>query len=85
MDIGILILALDGYDKFSYIANRIEIRTPKPLDGQGAYKNKDIRIVLPTGLDTNDITWLSVWCETFKISFGDLVFKSPKRRQNACP
>ena len=83
--IHILILALDGREKFLYIANRIEIRTPKSLDGRGAYDNKDLTIQLPNGVNADDIKWLSVWCDDFKISFGDLVFNSRKQRENACP
>ena len=83
--IHFLILALDGYDKFSYIANRIEIRTPKSLDGRGAYNDKNMKIQLPSGVDADDIRWLSVWCDDFKISFGDVVFNSRKERENSCP
>ena len=83
--IHFLISALDGRDKFSYIANRIEIRTPKSLDGRGAYNNKNMKIQLPSGVDASDIKWLSVWCDDFKISFGDVVFNSRKGRENACP
>ena len=82
---SILILALDGNDQFSYINNRIEIRAPKSLDGQGEYRNSNITVALPSGIETSDIIWLSVWCDDFKISFGDLVFNSYDVRENSCP
>ena len=74
---------MEGYDKFSYQRNRIEI--DGQLDGKGEYIDENITINLPNGVDANDITWLSIWCDDFKISFGDLVFNSKKKRQNACP
>ena len=49
------------------------------------FVNQDITIDLNGKVeDANDISWLSVWCEDFRISFGDLVFNSKNTRQNAC-
>ena len=87
----IIILATTGYDKYSYQANRVEFNWPDPdgqdtpLDGREEYLNENMTITLPHWVDANDIEWLSVWCDDFKISFGDLVFNSDKKRQNACP
>ena len=49
------------------------------------FVNQDITIDLPGEVeDAKDISWLSVWCEDLRISFGDLVFNSKKARENAC-
>jgi len=55
-------------------------RTPvkRPFDSQ------DIVINLPADISSDKVVWLSLWCEEFGISFGDLVFNSKKGKENAC-
>ena len=35
-------------------------------------------------VSSDKIKWLSLWCEEFAISFGDLVFNSKKGKENSC-
>ena len=50
------------------------------------FVNQDMTVALPKEVeDANDISWLSVWCKQFRISFGDLVFNSKSSKENACP
>ena len=52
-----------------------------------AFDDEIIIINLPDYVDpteTSKIKWLSVWCEQFTISFGDIVFNSKDPKENAC-
>ncbi|CAM1318131.1 Uncharacterised protein PB.6629, partial [Pycnogonum litorale] len=36
------------------------------------YGDKDITLTLPPSLTVNTMTWISVWCEDFRVNFGDV-------------
>jgi len=38
----------------------------------GAYSNKDIVLTLPGGKTLKDVRWVSVWCDSFSVNFGEL-------------
>ncbi len=35
--------------------------------------NTPIVLTLPEGVSVEDLKWISVWCRSFKLSFGDLI------------
>ena len=70
-------LATQGNSKRSYEANRIKITSTGQINGRGPYRNEEITINLPAGVNANNIKWLSLWCELFKINFGDVEFSVP--------
>lgn len=41
----------------------------------GRIRKRDIRVRLPKGLNAYKLKWLSVWCNTFEISFGHVNFE----------
>ena len=49
-----------------------------------AFDKQDVVINLPADISSDKIKWLSLWCEEFGISFGDLAFRSKKPKENAC-
>jgi len=59
-----------------YQANRIPLTSTGPLNGR-PHNNEDIIINLPANLNANDIKWLSLWCNIFKIDFGSVEFSVP--------
>jgi len=57
-------------------ANRIPLTSTGPLNGR-PHNNEEIIINLPANLNANDIKWLSLWCNIFKIDFGSVEFSVP--------
>jgi len=39
-----------------------------------AIRKRDITINLPPKLNANQMVWMSVWCDTFQVSFGHVLF-----------
>ena len=37
-------------------------------------RKRDITVELPEKLNANRMVWLSVWCDTFEVSFGHVLF-----------
>ena len=58
-----------------YQANRKPIFSTGPISGRGAYNGQEITLNLP--VDANQIKWLSLWCENFKLDFGSVEFSVP--------
>jgi len=42
----------------------------------GRYQREDIVLTLPGGKTLKDIRWLSIWCESFGVNFGDILINS---------
>ena len=62
---------------------------PDPLSAERTpvkriFDKQDILINLPADISGEKILWLSLWCEQFRRSFGDLVFQSNNPKENAC-
>nr|ACO11166.1 DOMON domain-containing protein CG14681 precursor [Caligus rogercresseyi] len=69
-------VATEGNSRGEYMENRIvvdyPIDDPEPIERR--YSNERLYIDLPRNLKSTDIKWLSIWCEIFGISFGDVEF-----------
>ena len=71
--------ATKGVGRAGYIQNRQVVGYPNPniinKPIEKAYnKKKWLPIRLPADLRVVDIKWLSIWCEIFKTSFGEVNF-----------
>jgi len=82
-------IALEGTAKPYSAKNSIPINWPNPSSLERtpvkrAFNKQDIVINLPADISADKVTWLSLWCEEFAISFGDLAFNSKKPKENAC-
>ena len=82
-------LALEGSTRPFSRKNSVAVNWPNPLSAERtpikrAFDHQDIVINLPADISADKVVWLSLWCEEFGISFGDLVFKSKKPRENSC-
>ena len=40
----------------------------------GRLDNVTVDLHLPPELPLSDVRWLSVWCRTFRVDFGSLIF-----------
>jgi hypothetical protein len=82
-------VALQGAKRPFSRKNSVAVNWPDPLSAERtpikkAFNKQDIVINLPSDKSGDKVVWLSLWCEEFGISFGDLVFKSKKPRENSC-
>merc|ERR1711902_116486 len=82
-------IALEGTAKPYSAKNSIPINWPNPSSLERTpvkrpFNKQDIVINLPADISADKVTWLSLWCEEFAISFGDLAFNSKKPKENAC-
>ena len=82
-----IIAATEGKNRREYIANRRIVDYPSALDSrpiERPYLGERLFINLPADADVCEVKWLSVWCEVFGISFGELKF--PKYvKSTFCP
>jgi len=82
-------IALEGATRPFSRKNSLAINWPNPSSEtrtpvKRAFDSQDIVINLPADISSDKVVWLSLWCEEFGISFGDLVFKSKKGKENSC-
>jgi len=58
------------------VANRRIIDYPKenPTSIQSRYDGETLLVHLPDDVDATNIKWLTLWCDVFDISFGDVTF-----------
>jgi len=82
-------IALEGSTRPFNRKNSFAVNWPDPLSAERTpvkriFDRQDILINLPADISGHKVQWLSLWCEEFGISFGDLVFNSKKPRENAC-
>jgi len=82
-------VALEGAVRPFSRKNSVVVNWPNPSSLERtpvkrAFDSQDIVINLPADISSDKVVWLSLWCEEFGISFGDLVFNSKKGKENAC-
>jgi len=82
-------VALEGTKRPFSRKNSVAVNWPDPLSEvrtpiEKAFNKQDIVINIPADIDGEKILWLSLWCEQFRRSFGDVVFKSNNPKENAC-
>lgn len=82
-------VALEGTQRPFSRKNSVVVNWPDPLSEERtpikrAFDKQDVVINLPADISSDKVKWLSLWCEEFNISFGDLAFKSKKPKENAC-
>jgi len=82
-------IALEGSTRPFSRKNSVAVNWPNPSSAtrtpiKKAFNSQDIVINLPNDISSDKVKWLSLWCEEFGISFGDLVFNSKKGKENAC-
>jgi len=82
-------IALEGTAKPYSAKNSIAVNWPNPASLERTpvkrpFNKQDIVINLPADISADKVQWLSLWCEEFAISFGDLAFNSKKPKENAC-
>lgn len=82
-------IALEGATRPFSRKNSVVVNWPNPSSLERtpvkrAFNSQDIVINLPADISADKVVWLSLWCEEFAISFGDLVFNSKKGKENAC-
>ena len=69
--------ATRGNNVQEWLANRQIVDYPSVFDPrpiERAYASERLFLTMPPGVLVSDIKWLTVWCEIFGISFGDVVF-----------
>eukprot|EP00095_Tigriopus_kingsejongensis_P004981 maker-scaffold96_size378025-snap-gene-2.47 protein:Tk04981 transcript:maker-scaffold96_size378025-snap-gene-2.47-mRNA-1 annotation:"domon domain-containing protein cg14681 precursor" len=70
-------IATKGNNRREWIQNREIVNFPSVEDNtpiERAFNNERLIIQLPSGVQADDIKWLSVWCEIFGVSFGEVNF-----------
>ena len=82
-------LALEGATRPFSRKNSVVVNWPNPSSLERtpvkrAFNSQDIVINLPADISADKVVWMSLWCEEFAISFGDLVFNSKKGKENSC-
>jgi len=82
-------VALEGSTRPFSRKNSVVVNWPNPASTvrtpvKKAFDSQDIVINLPAGISADKVVWVTLWCEEFGISFGDLVFNSKKAKENAC-
>jgi len=82
-------IALEGATRPFSRKNSVVVNWPNPSSLERtpvkrAFDSQDIVINLPADISADKVVWVSLWCEEFGISFGDLVFNSKKGKENAC-
>jgi len=82
-------IALEGATRPFSRKNSVVVNWPNPSSLERtpvkrAFNSQDIVINLPADISADKVVWVSLWCEEFGISFGDLVFNSKKGKENAC-
>jgi len=82
-------IALEGTARPFSAKNSIAVNWPNPSSLERtpvkrAFNKQDIVINLPADISADKVQWLSLWCEEFAISFGDVVFNSKRPKENAC-
>ncbi|CAB4068636.1 unnamed protein product [Lepeophtheirus salmonis] len=69
-------VATKGNSRSEYMENRIvvdfPIEDPSPIERR--FDHERLYIDLPPSVKATDVKWLSIWCEIFGISFGDVEF-----------
>ncbi len=66
----------------AYLLPYVSERYPDPIDNtmfDGVFGDKPeqpdwLILSMPAGLEVRNIKWMSVWCQTFKTSFGEVAF-----------
>ena len=69
--------ATRGRNRNDFINNRQILGYPTPFEAvpiERRYNGERLFIELPNSLRASDIKWLSIWCEIFGISFGEVRF-----------
>ena len=78
-------VATQGETRREWVANRQTIGYPNPDDfgtplerpyGLNPDKVDWLAIRMPQGLNVVDIKWMTIWCDQFGISFGEVAFPS---------
>lgn len=74
-------IATEGNSRGQWIANRKIVDYPSSLDArpiERPYLGERLFIQLPQDIKASDIKWLTIWCEVFGISFGEVQFPNLK-------
>jgi len=72
-------VATQGNSVQQYLQNRVIVNYPDPNSPvstplEGRISNKRIFLQMPPGLRVRDIKWMTIWCELFGVSFGEVTF-----------
>jgi hypothetical protein len=74
-------VATQGNSRRQWVQSRTIIDYPSSFDArpiERPYLGERLFIQLPSNILVSDIKWLTVWCEVFGISFGEVQFPNLK-------